>query len=94
MFNLYAISYGSNSRTTIDCTVKIKYHLSLIGEYKVSCNSSLLYLKTNKTFDEVVDFFEKNFTEEYDTYFTIFILEKGNYKCINESDKILEWLWK
>ncbi len=91
MFYLYAISYGFD-KDFLDGAIKIKYNLSLIGEYRESSTTSLLYFKTEKTFDELVKLFEDNFSSN--GHFTFFTLEKGNYKCINETDKIFKWLWK
>lgn len=87
---IYSISYGFDKKY-LDNERKIKYLLSLNGEYKKSKTTSLLYFKTNLTLEKLV----KMLKEEFDNncYFATFIIDKGNYICINEDPKVFKWLW-
>jgi hypothetical protein len=88
---LFAISYGFE-REYLDKAIRTKYLLSLSGEYRESRTVNLIYLKTEKSFGELIELFSGKFDKE--DHFVIFILEKGKFKCLNEDSRVFKWLWE
>ncbi len=88
---LFAISYGFE-REYLEKAIKVKYLLSLSGEYKESRTTSLIYLKTEKSLEGLTKLFSDKFDKE--DHFVIFVLEKGNYLCLNEDSRVFRWLWE
>lgn len=89
---LYSISYGFKS-DFLDKEIKCKYILSLYGEYKESNSNSLLFYKTDLSFEKLYELMNNNFDSKSDC-FVLSIMEKGKYKCINEDEKVFKWMWE
>lgn len=87
---IYSI-IGAFDRKALDKDIKLKYILSLNGEYRISAIKPMLFYKTELSFEALINLLEK----EFDTgdHIMIDILEKGTFKLINEDNSVFEWVW-